>query len=356
MTRSFFILPGIFLLWLVSCTQDNIEPLMIPDEVMPFIESFEEEAALRGIPLTIDELIVEFGTDLESNSGVDAAGQCIVSNRRNSIPRIVLDTTSFTWQNNESSREFLVFHELGHCILDRLQHRDDQLTNGNFASIMLTTSTQLYGPKLNGFKREYYIDELFDQSTGEPDWASDIPDFNSLVATRSPIFLDEFDNNANGWPILSNENAEGRISNGEFYFESKQDQAFLASTLVALNQDQDYEIETTIKIESGENLALLEWGGSRTNDFYFMGFSSDGTFFSGQWETGFSSIIELTNFRGNDFNKLTIRKLGQFYYIYVNEKFVDIYEAEPLPGFLMAYYVGGQTALSADYLRVNLLQ
>lgn len=355
MVRAILLVSTLFLLWLSSCTPEEVDPFSIPEEVMPFIESFEEEAAKRGVSLVIDELIVEYGTDLESSSGGEAIGQCFVPNTRNPIPRIILDTASFSWKQNEFTRELLIFHELGHCILDRLDHRDDKLSNGNFASLMLTSSNSLYGPKLNTFKREYYIDELFDPTTPEPEWATNRPAYSDLSLNRVSIFSDEFDDNSNSWPFSFGGVQKGRIQGGEFRFTSDlEEQALSTSIFVPISQNIDYEIETSIRINSGENLAVLQWGGTRENgDFFFLGFSADGFLFGGQWGVGSASTLELENFDPNGLNKLTVRKIGGFVYIYVNETFVEIYQAEQLPGNMLGYLVGSQTSMSVDYLRIN---
>ncbi|MCI4666920.1 MAG: hypothetical protein MRZ79_02085 [Bacteroidia bacterium] len=358
MIRAIIISNILLFLVLIGCNPDPVNPFSIPDEVLPFVESFEEEAAKRGVSLVIDELIVEYGTELESSSGGEAIGQCFVPNSRNPIPRIVIDTASFAWKQNEFSRELLMFHELGHCILDRLDHRDDRLSNGNFASLMLTSSNNLYGPKLNNFKREYYIDELFDINTPEPDWAKDIPAYEDLTAAKVRKFIDEFDDNRFSWPFNFGGETKGSIADGQFQFASDiPDQALSTAIQLALDQGLDYEIELDIKIESGENLALFQWGGTReAGDFFFAGFSRDGFFFGGQWGIGSASTLELPDFDPDGFNKLTIRKIGQFYYIYANETFAEIYEVEELPGNLIGFFVGSQTSMKVDYLRINELR
>lgn len=358
MIRAILCLSTLILLWLASCNPENVDPFSIPDEVLPFVEAFEEEAAKRGYTLAIDELIVEYGTDLESSSGGEAIGQCFVPNTRNPIPRIVLDTASFAWKSNEYTRELVIFHELGHCILDRLEHRDSKLSNGNFASLMLTSSNSLYSPVLNTFKREYYLDELFDINAPEPEWAKNMPPYGDLSLTRKPFFLDEFDNNKFSWPFSFNGETKGEIGEGDFQFASDiPEQALSTAIYQAIAQNLNFEIETSIKIESGENLAAFQWGGTREKgDFFFVGFSKDGFFYGGQWGIGSASTLELSNFDPEGYNKLTIRRINDYYYIYVNETFVELYEAELLPGSMLGYFVGSETSMRSEYLRIYELQ
>ena len=188
-----------------ACRPDNPfegEIYQVPDIIQPYIEAFEFEAAQRGYNIKIDSLIVEFEGDL---NGGEAAGLCTISSNRSVIPHIRLDTTSLNWTNNEYHREILVFHELGHCVLRRLEHRDDFLPNGNIASIMRSTGEQVYGGQLNDFKREYYLDELFDQDTPAPDWATDFPSYaDGANFSRNPALAENFDDNQNRWSVGSN--------------------------------------------------------------------------------------------------------------------------------------------------------
>jgi hypothetical protein len=320
----------------------------------PYLDLFEQEAAKRGRNIRIDNLIVEFEEDLR---GGEAAGLCTFASETSPTPHIRLDTTSYNWQNNPSHREILVFHELGHCILNRL-HRDDELPNGNFSSIMRSTGEQLYGGNLNAFKREYYLDELFDEGTPAPDWATNVPSYASISdAQRVPVFMEDFDNNANGWQLGSSPNTSSQINSGEFLFESKKSDAafFTAQSIPELDQTQDFEIEVMMRIASGESSVMLQWAGSSGNDLSFYGFTQDSVIFIGNWASGVSISRNVANFRPNEYNKLTIRKQGELYFFFLNEVYFDVMEFESYEGNLLAFYVGPLTTLRVEYLYVNQL-
>jgi len=57
------------------------------------------------------------------------------------------------------SKEYLVFHELGHCILGR-SHSNDILENGDCKSIMQSGTSNCKG-NYNDENREMLLDELF---------------------------------------------------------------------------------------------------------------------------------------------------------------------------------------------------
>ena len=359
-------------LWLVivlalltsACRPDN--PIQentyeVPELVQPYVDLFEMEARARGYDITIDSLIVEFQGDL---NGGDAAGLCTFATMRSPVPYIQLDTTSANWTNNEYHREILVFHELGHCILDRRTHRDDLLPNGNIASIMRSTGEQVYGGSLNYYKRDYYLDELFDPNTSAPDWATEFPTYEEGNAfTRTEVLNENFSNNRNGWSVGNSPDFAASIEGGTLVFESKSDVAYFNPIRVPFDATQDFEIEATIKIARGSRSVMLQWGGGvnqqgqpNGNDLTFFGFANDTVAFIGNWETGVSIGNAPREFDRLGFNKLTLRKIGDEYHFYFNEEYFDVMQYEAFAGDVIAFYVGPQTRMEVGSLRINLLE
>ncbi len=336
---------------LMACRPDPVAPEVyeVPSRIQPYVDAFEMEASKRGVDIDITNLRVEFEGDL--NDGT-AAGLCTFASASNPTPYIRLDTTSFNWQNNEYHREILVFHELGHCILNRL-HRDDNLPNGNISSMMRSTGEQVYGGLLNQFKRSYYLDELFDESTAAPDWATNKPDYGATTSGAS-IFSDEFVDNRNFWPLGNSDNSRTAIQGGNFIFESKSESsAFFVTRTVLIDTDKNFEIEARIKISEGERPGLIQWGGNDGSDLYFFGFARDSSILAGNWTVGlvFGQASPLIN--PDDYNLITIRKLGNFYHLYLNEQYVDVLSFEPFLGNKISFYVGQQTTMLVDYLRIS---
>lgn len=147
-----------------SCSQTElVEPeIPIPEkfpnvdaELRPYFQRFEDEAALRGLAVNLTEAGI---------SGVIApieedfiAGSCSFPRNR---PNEVTIDEAFWVRGSELFREFIVFHELGHCYLLR-PHTEEILSDGNCASIMRSGS----GPCWDNYTlntRNYYINELFD--------------------------------------------------------------------------------------------------------------------------------------------------------------------------------------------------
>jgi len=187
-------------LFLFSCeTVDSLEPVrVIPDQMQPFVDRFIGEAEKRGMVLDVSKLSFEFDRDIAGGTAQNPAiGSCT---RSRDLDLITLDTLNLLWLlTSNLGREEIIFHELGHCILDR-EHNDNKFITGDFASIMLTRGVLQYGdfsryaPSLtnpsdfNAHKRDYYIDELFDESTPAPCWS----DPNAVSPYPVTVFEESF--------------------------------------------------------------------------------------------------------------------------------------------------------------------
>lgn len=153
----------ISLISVLACTPK--EPYYeAPSELDIYVQKFIEEGEKRGVSLNIEEeaIVLEFG-ELTGNEG----GKCAP----NAYPKqIVIDRGKWLLIN-QHQREMLVFHELGHCILNRV-HKNEKLPHGECVSLMDGNE--------NGFScsnnftsahwREYYVNELFNDEEPVPDW------------------------------------------------------------------------------------------------------------------------------------------------------------------------------------------
>jgi len=163
-----------------SSSEDSFEPLFeVPDALLHYVDAFYQEAEQRGIDLDRDNLIIIYDDLSEEN----LCGSCNSLAATHQIQKIVtlVDPSQACWENKEQL-EALIFHELGHCLLRR-QHQNNLLPNGDPASLMIESSISQYSPCIYQignsqdcnftFKREYYLDELFDPNTTVPVWAQD---------------------------------------------------------------------------------------------------------------------------------------------------------------------------------------
>lgn len=131
-----------------ACEPEEFQ--LIDSELRPYFERFEEEANKRGLSLEFGDLEGK----LEELDGV--GGQCV---RNSALPNEVLIDIVFWTQASDADKEFIVFHELGHCVLNR-SHLDTKNADGSCTSMM---HSGVSGCRFtyNDSNREEYLEELF---------------------------------------------------------------------------------------------------------------------------------------------------------------------------------------------------
>lgn len=181
---------------------ENSEP-----ELRDFLEAFEEEAAARNATLPpLDRFHMTFVSDLGEFCGFgwwDFDGR--------GTRRVEIENTERCWQGyNEDQKEQLMYHEFGHALLSR-PHIDTSLPNGQPLSLMCGNCDQTriyYHPRM----KEYYLDELFDQSTTLPDWVTNDNFIRSVYQEDFEAETHEWedfifgdDNNESGWELTTSQ-------------------------------------------------------------------------------------------------------------------------------------------------------
>jgi len=158
----------LFLIYFAACLEEDLSPVPIMEPealgynnvdqaLWPYFASFESAAGDYGFNININSLNIE-GT-IESIDEGNVAGTCSYSGR--TAHRDVVIDQSFWNRASSLYREYIVFHELGHCILGR-GHQDACLSQGVWSSLM-RSGTQLGECRdfYNNQTRDYYVNELF---------------------------------------------------------------------------------------------------------------------------------------------------------------------------------------------------
>ena len=158
-----------FLIYFASCLDHSLieDPQMSEAEVVgypnvdealwPYFKSFEEAALSLGHEIDLNaHFITGHIADIDKGN---VAGMCSYSSRR-SEKEIVLDE-DFWRRSNTTYKEYIVFHELGHCVLQR-DHLDACLNNKTWTSIMRSGLGDCFD-NYTSRTRTYYIDELFNE-------------------------------------------------------------------------------------------------------------------------------------------------------------------------------------------------
>ena len=145
---------------MTACVKEEVvseqRAIVVDSELQPFFTLFEEEGKVRGRDINIAQAnIIGILTDISAEAVV---GQC-VTNANSDQKTIRIDQTYWSTAT-AMEREFLIFHELGHCYLGRT-HLDTSNSNGKCSSLM---NSGIGGCRFsyNSANRTAYLDELFE--------------------------------------------------------------------------------------------------------------------------------------------------------------------------------------------------
>ncbi|MEP7266997.1 MAG: hypothetical protein ABI844_05170 [Saprospiraceae bacterium] len=144
-----------------SCVKDtsttqSINALFpnVQEQLWPYFTRFENEAAIRDLHIDLASAqLTGVISDISTNHVI---GQCTYNSKE---PNKVTIDQPFWSKATDLGKEFVVFHELGHCILGR-EHNEAQDPRGVCVSIMRSgTGTCIDNYNVN--TRTKYLDELF---------------------------------------------------------------------------------------------------------------------------------------------------------------------------------------------------
>ena len=148
-----YLLSFIFFLFLFMACEEE-ETIYLDGELEGYFDRFAMEASNYNITFDYQKDRIEgYLSELEEQ-GVN--GKCV----RNTVypNRVYIDLDY--WRNaSDLEKEFVVFHELGHCFLDR-GHLDDANTMGGCVSMMHSGEGACRN-RYSTATRSAYLEELF---------------------------------------------------------------------------------------------------------------------------------------------------------------------------------------------------
>ncbi|MEN9723098.1 MAG: hypothetical protein RJB38_1084 [Pseudomonadota bacterium] len=126
-----------------------------PAELAGYVSKFISDAAIQGVNVTSDMSGPQLSLRIAS---LDSYGSSVIGlcERSSNLRRVTLDP-DFWNVVDETQRELLVHHELGHCVLSR-GHRTEVLSSGLYASLMYPIIMRSSSYTSN---YDYYQQELF---------------------------------------------------------------------------------------------------------------------------------------------------------------------------------------------------
>lgn len=135
-----------------SCSKSNDK--VIESELLTYFEDFELEAEARGVNIEISK--VDISGYIQNIETRGTLGQC--KTYSDGSQEVIIDEQYWN-RISSSEKEYLVFHELGHCLLDK-EHNDTKDSAGNCISIMQSGNNDCTGI-YNSDNRSSLLDQLF---------------------------------------------------------------------------------------------------------------------------------------------------------------------------------------------------
>ena len=294
-------------LLILNCAKETTTKIEVDPEFQPFVDSFVAEAAKRGIDIDFEKtgLSLTFGEVPANANGVCTGLREGIS----STHEIIIDRNR--WKgDNEFEKERLIYHELGHCHLLR-GHISDTLPSGEFASIMRGVPPNGFGYRsfnMTGVRRDYYIDELFDEDVETPEWATLTADYNEITEDQKELLFE--------------------VENKVELFRSTD-----------LSGNFEIEMEFVFTNDFLNHALGFYWGGFSEKSMTFA-FSTGNLFIINRLE-GYGVLRAYESFNGFRLNqpcKLTVRRIDDKYYYFANEQFLYWSEVEPMKSNAVEIY------------------
>lgn len=184
------------------------------------------------------------------------------------------------------------------------------------------------------------------------------------------VYFEDFLTDTHGWAVGTYEACRiykwvpgyyelKSVCNGTYSESSTNNNA-----LFSIDQDRDFEIETSMMFVSGENnnSNCISWGqsNSRISDRFRFGFSGNGQYiidknYNSSW-TNLKSWTESSLINKNAYNKFTIRKIRSQYYFFINESLVHNCPFEPFYGQRLSFQTNQNSTIRVDYIRISYLK
>lgn len=185
--------------------------------------------------------------------------------------------------------------------------------------------------------------------------------FNKSLKTQV-ILQDDFSKFSNYWLLGVEENSWSEtIEDGHLIFQSLTNKSKEDLLPSIIDQNRDFEIEASIRFVEGlmDKGYGLQWGKAlnpiRQYDFLLTG---GGHFTIDKYDGTFSDYLPFTissTVNRYAFNKLTIRKVDDKYYFFLNEKLVHSMPFEPFFGNLIGFQVGDKSTIAIDNISIAYL-
>ncbi|QTD37904.1 caspase family protein [Polaribacter batillariae] len=191
-----------------------------------------------------------------------------------------------------------------------------------------------------------------------------IYNINHAKEVESVLFADDFNNKTNHWTEQNDVNTHFRISNGKYYVAHKREKLGYSTNIKKyFDTSKDFEFVAKLDKISGANNSPFGfmWGLEGGNSFRFY-IAGTGYYKIVRTVDGKEEIIEkwtkssAVNQNNGASNILKVRKEGDHYKYFINDRYVTKTDFEPFYGDRLGFVVYNKQEIAVDYLRIHRLK
>jgi len=185
-----------------------------------------------------------------------------------------------------------------------------------------------------------------------------------LSVSGEDIFIEDFLTNSNNWPIADDEEVATDIVAGSYSFEYKSDDAaYYVWYPIPIDTNRDFEIKSKMYHSTGRDDRGygLVWGMKDVSNYYTFNITNNGYYRISELKNG--EWYDLIPWTESDCintyslsNVLTIKKLGDTYYFYINNLRVDEMNFRSFFGDQIGYVIFMSQKIMIDYLHVRYIE
>ncbi len=178
------------------------------------------------------------------------------------------------------------------------------------------------------------------------------------ASARTNLINETFDSNNNTFEIVSNANKQSKIENGYYTCENyTSNYVTKFSSLQSLSTDRNYEVEFLFNVSYGG----FYWGAiEESQNQYHYWFINMGElqstlgYYSSSWHYWYqdeacNSLIA----NSASFNKLTLRKYNNKYYLFINEVVFKQFDVSLTYGSKFGFLLNPYATASVDYIKID---
>ncbi len=178
---------------------------------------------------------------------------------------------------------------------------------------------------------------------------------DSVLYQRQRIFVDDFVDNRFDW-LHEGAGDLNRIQDGFLFYSNPFDFPYYDGKAIYFDPSENFEIDTKMKFISGDLQKPngLFWGDLIFGVKFLLGFTQLGDYIVIK-STGVDQKIMGTtkvSINRSDFNELTVRKIGSYYYFYINDQLIYKMDYTPFTGRYIGFFIAPKSYVQIAYLKV----